>query len=164
MSIEKLKAFGAPAAAVYIDNELVGQAQQVQFREQITQTPVRGLGSLLVDEFVPTAVDCSFSSSYIFIGFDTPWFKKMLNRYGTVEQVVNTLSLTSCTFSLVVYRKDVTGVDSTEKLVTSVDNTGETVMNASDCVLESVSWSIAVGGIATSDVSGRYRTPMTIKA
>lgn len=149
-------------AAVYIDNELVGQMQQVQFTERITQTPTRGLGDLLVNEFVPTAVDCSFSSNYFFIGFDTPWFKKMLNRYGSVTEVVNTLSLVQLNFSLVVYRKTVEGTDETERLVTSANNTGETVMKARDCVLENVSWSIAVGGIATTDVSGLYRTPMTL--
>lgn len=149
-------------AAVYIDNELVGQMQQVQFTERITQTPTRGLGDLLVNEFVPTAVDCSFSSNYFFIGFDTPWFKKMLNRYGSVTEVVNTLSLVQLNFSLVVYRKTVEGTDETERLVTSTNNTGETVMKARDCVLENVSWSIAVGGIATTDVSGLYRTPMTL--
>ena len=78
--MDTIKTFASPQAAVYIDNELVGQMQQVQFSEQITQTPVRGMGSILVDEFVPTAIDCSFSSNYFFIGFDTPWFKKMLNR------------------------------------------------------------------------------------
>ena len=160
--MENLKAFSAPMAAVYIDNELVGQMQQVQFTERITQTPTRGLGDLLVNEFVPTAVDCSFSSNYFFIGFDTPWFKKMLNRYGSVTEVVNTLSLVQLNFSLVVYRKTVEGVDETERLVTSTNNTGETVMKARDCVLENVSWSIAVGGIATTDVSGLYRTPMTL--
>lgn len=160
--MDQLKTFAAPMAAVYIDNELCGQMQQVQFSEQITQTPVRGLGSILVDEFVPTAIDCSWSSNYFFIGFDTPWFKKMLNRYGSVESVINTISLMALNFSIVVYRKDVTGVNETERLVTSVDLAGQTIMNARDCVLENVSWNVAVGGIASTDVSGRYKTPMTI--
>lgn len=160
--MDKIKSFGAPMAAVYIDNELVGQMQQVQFTEQTTLTPVRGLGDLLVGEFVPTAIDCSFSSNYFFIGFDTPWFKKMLNRFGSVEEVVNTISLMQLSFSLVVYRKDVTGVDETNRLVTDTNTTGQTIMKARDCVMETMSWSIAVGGIATTDVSGRYKTPMVM--
>lgn len=160
--MDTIKTFASPQAAVYIDNELVGQMQQVRFSEQITQTPVRGMGSILVDEFVPTAIDCSFSSNYFFIGFDTPWFKKMLNRYGSVEAVINTISLVALNFSIVVYRKQVTGFNETERLVTGTETTGNTIMKARDCVLENVSWSIAVGGIATTDVSGRYKTPMTI--
>lgn len=160
--MDSIKSFGAPQAAVYIDNELVGQMQQVQFTEQTTLTPVRGLGDLLVNEFVPTVVDCSFSSNYFFIGFDTPWFKKMLNRYGSVDEVINTISLMSLTFSIVVYRKQATGVDETNRLVTETDTTGNTIMRARDCVMENMSWSVATGGIATTNISGRYKTPMTM--
>ena len=160
--MDSIKSFGAPQAAVYIDNELVGQMQQVQFTEQTTLTPVRGLGDLLVNEFVPTAVDCSFSSNYFFIGVDTPWFKKMLNRYGSVDEVINTISLMSLTFSIVVYRKQATGVDETNRLVTETDTTGNTIMRARECVMENMSWRVATGGIATTDISGRYKNPMTM--
>ena len=86
----------------------------------------------------------------------------MLNRYGSVDEVINTISLMSLTFSIVVYRKQAAGVDETNRLVTETDTTGNTIMRARDCVMENMSWSVATGGIATTDISGRYKTPMTM--
>ena len=86
----------------------------------------------------------------------------MLNRFGSVEEVVNTVSLMQLSFSLVVYRKDVTGVDETNRLVTDTNTTGQTIMKARDCVMETMSWNITIGGIASTDVSGRYKTPMVM--
>ena len=153
---------GSPQATVYIGSQLAGMMQNVQCTEQFTLTPIRGLGDLLVQEFVPTAIDCSFSSSYFFIGFNTPWFKQMLNRYGALEEVINTIRLRPLTFDLVIYRKLATSFNESTRLVTEVDITGETIMKAGECVLESTSFEVATGGIATSNVSGRYRIPMTI--
>lgn len=155
--------FASPQATVYIDNEIVGFMQNVQFNETITQNPVRGMGDMLVQEFVATAYDCQFSGQVLFIGFDTPWFKKILNRLGSVDQIIDTLSLIMNDFSIVVYKKDVQNYDEASKLVTSVDKTGKTIMKAAGCVLENVTWEITQGGIATSNFSGRYRTPFTIQ-
>lgn len=155
-------AIGSPQAAVYIGTQLAGMMQNVQCTEQFTLTPIRGLGDLLVQEFVPVAIDCNFSSSYFFLGFDTPYFKQMLNRYGALESVIDTIRLRPLTFDLVIYRREATGFDESTRLVTEVDITGETIMKAGECVLETTSFELATGGIATSNVSGRYRIPMTI--
>ena len=154
---EALKSFSAPMATIYIGSEAVGVAQQVSFQERVTQTPVRGLGSLLVDEFVPTAIDCRFTWEYIFISLDSSWFKKVSNRVGSdPTALVNAFSLYNPSFTLQVDRK--TGELNADRLVPETDT--ELVLKALDCVVENTSWQLAVGGICASNISGRYKTPM----
>ncbi|MGL5691859.1 MAG: hypothetical protein ACRDD8_13705 [Bacteroidales bacterium] len=156
------KTFSAPQAIVYIDNEIAGYMQSVDFSENFTRVRVSGLGDLRAKERPATAVDCTFSASALFISFDSPWFKKMQNRIGTVQEVIDTIGLLASTFQIVVYKKIVTGLDESQKLVTSVDKTGEVMMKATDCVIDTVSWSLSQGGISQKNITGSYNTPMTL--
>lgn len=160
--MKRNETFSAPQAIVYIDNEIAGFVQSIEFTENFTRVRVSGLGDLRAKERPVTAVDCSFSASALFIRFDSPWFKKMQNRVGSVQEVIDTIQLLATTFQIVVYKKTVTGLDESQKLVTSVDKTGEVMMKAVDCVLDSVNWSISQGGLSQKNVTGSYNTPMTL--
>ena len=154
--------FSAPKAYVEIDGVAVGMMTSLNWAENYTRQYIRGLGQLNAKEAPATAQDNTFQTAFFFISFNSPFMKRILNRGITKETFINTMSMDEFTFSVVVYKKTITGSDHGVKLVTSVNQTGETVVKLQDCVLDSQSWSLQEGGVAMSNVSGRYFTPMVL--
>lgn len=155
------RVFTAPKAFIKIDNEVAGYVRNLTFSENVQRANVQGLGSLTYQEAPPVAYTCQWSVSQYFISFNTPVMKKMLKKFGSIAEIKNSLVLGDIAFDITVYAKTVSSEDAATKLVTEVDNTGETIARLQGCLLNSQSFTVQEGGIAGSDISGIYLEPIS---
>lgn len=155
--------FSAPKAYIEIDGVPAGFVQNISWSENLQRQSVTGLGALIEQEAPVVSQRNTFNIGTFFISLNEKIIKKVLNREATVEEYLNTISLDEFTFSLIVYRKKITSQDKSVKLITEINKTGETVVRLRDCVLDSQNWTLAEGGIAMFNISGRYFTPVTTK-
>lgn len=157
------KVFSAPKAYIEIDSVPAGYIQNLSWSENFQRQSVTGLGSLIEQEAPVVSQRNTFNVGTFFISLNEKIIKKIMNREATVEEFISTMSLDEFTFSIVVYKKTVSSQDTSVKLVTDIDKTGETLVRLKDCVLDSQNWTIAEGGIAMFNITGRYFTPVTTK-
>lgn len=155
------KVFSAPKAHVVIEGQVAGFIRNLSFTENIQRQDVRGLGNLYSVEVPAVSANNTFSIDQFFLSFKTPVMQKLINRYGGAENLKNTLAMGELPISITVYKKVVSGVDSNSRLVTSVDKTGEEVVALRDCFMDTQNWTIAEGGISSTNMSGRYLTPVS---
>ena len=88
--------------------------------------------------------------------------RKMLKKFGTIAQIKNSFVLGDIAFDITMYAKTVVSEDAQSKLVTEVDNTGETIARLQGCLLTTNSFQLAEGGLAGTDISGIYLEPITL--
>jgi len=155
--------FSAPKAYIEIDSIAAGFIQNLNWTENFQRQSVTGLGSLIEQEAPVVSQRNTFNIGTFFLSLNEKVIKRILNRDATVEEFINSMSLDEFTFSIVVYRKKMTSKDKSVKLITEIDKTGETIVRLRDCVLDSQNWTLAEGGIAMFNATGRYFTPITIK-
>ena len=105
---------------------------------------------------------CQWSVSQYFISFNTPIMKKMLKKFGSIAEIKNSLVLGDIAFDITVYAKTVSSEDASTKLVTEVDNTGETIARLQGCLLNTQSFSVQEAGLAGTDISGIYLEPISM--
>jgi len=151
----------APKAYIEVDGVAAGFIQNLSWSENFQRQSVTGLGSYIEQEAPVVMQRNTFNIGTFFISLNEKVIKKIMNREASVEEFISTMSLDEFTFSIVVYKKKISGVDKSVKLVTSVDKTGETIVRIRDCVLDSQNWTLAEGGISMFNVTGRYFTPIT---
>ena len=155
--------FSAPKAYIEIDSIAAGFVQNLNWTENFQRQSVTGLGSLIEQEAPVVSQRNTFNIGTFFLSLNEKVIRRILNRDATVEEFINSMSLDEFTFSIVVYRKKMTSKDKSVKLITEIDKTGETIVRLRDCVLDSQNWTLAEGGIAMFNATGRYFTPITIK-
>lgn len=155
------KTFTAPRAYIEIDGEMAGLVKNLSFSENISRANVQGLGSLNKQEVPPVAIDCQWSVDQYMIDLDQPVMKKLLNRYGTVEQLLQTLTLGEIGFAICVYAKTVTSSDANSKFVTAIDKAGKTIARLAPCYTNTQNFQLSEGGIAGLNVSGVYLNPIS---
>jgi len=153
--------FTAPKAYITIENEVAGYIRNISFTENIQRTGVKGLGNLYDVEVPAISASNTFNVDQFFIDFERPVMKKLLNRMGGTEALINTLSLGDLPISINIYKREVRAVDSNSKLVTEVDKTGKEIAVLRNCFIDSQNWTLAEGGIASSTTSGRYLSPVS---
>jgi len=153
--------FTAPKAYITIENEVAGYIRNISFTENIQRTGVKGLGNLYDVEVPATSASNTFNVDQFFIDFERPVMKKLLNRMGGTEALINTLSLGDLPISINIYKREVRSIDSNSKLVTEVDKTGKEIAVLRNCFIDSQNWTLAEGGIASSTTSGRYLSPVS---
>lgn len=156
------RVFTAPKAFIKIDNEVAGYVRNLTFSENVQRANVQGLGSLTYQEAPPVAYTCQWSVSQYFISFNTPIMKKMLKKFGSIAEIKNSLVLGDIAFDITVYAKTVSSEDAATKLVTEVDNTGETIARLQGCLLNAQSFSVQEAGLAGTDISGIYLEPISM--
>lgn len=156
------RVFTAPKAFIKIDNEVAGYVRNLTFSENVQRANVQGLGSLTYQEAPPVAYTCQWSVSQYFISFNTPIMKNMLKKFGSIAEIKNSLVLGDIAFDITVYAKTVSSEDAATKLVTEVDNTGETIARLQDCLLNTQSFSVQEAGLAGTDISGIYLEPISM--
>lgn len=155
------KTFSAPRGYIEIGGEMAGMVRNLTFSENITRANVQGIGVLNKQEVPAVAIDCQWSADQYLIDLDQPVMKKMLNRLGSVEQILQTLASGEFEFNICIYAKTVTAKDSTNKLVTEVDKTGKTIARLSPCFVNTQNFQLAEGGIAGLSTSGIYLNPIS---
>ncbi|MCK9543796.1 MAG: hypothetical protein M0R03_17390 [Novosphingobium sp.] len=156
------KTFSAPKAYVEIDGIPAGYIQGLTWTENFNRQPITGLGELIEQESPAVNQRNTFTINKFFITLKENIIKKIMNREATVEEFINTISMEEFTFDIVVYKKTVTASNNSVKLVTSVDKTGQTIVNLRRCLVDSQNWSISEGGVAMFNITGRYLTPVTV--
>lgn len=156
------KVYTAPKAFIKIDNEVAGYCRNLNFSENVTRANVQGLGNLTLQEAPAVSYLCQWSVSQYFISFDTPVMRKMLKKFGTIAQIKNSFVFGDIAFDITMYAKTVVSEDAQSKLVTEVDNTGETIARLQGCLLNTNSFQLAEGGLAGTDISGIYLEPITL--
>lgn len=154
------KVFSAPKAHIIIEGQIAGFVRNITFTENVQRNDVRGLGNLYSVEVPAVSATNTFSIDQFFLSFKTPQMKKLVNRYGGVEPLKNTLAMGEIPISINIYKKTVRSLDLNLRLVTEVDKTGEEIAILRDCFIDSQNFSLAEGGIAGSNISGRYLTPV----
>lgn len=152
--------FTAPKAFITIEGQTAGFIRNLSFTENIQRQDIRGLGNLYAVETPAVSASNTFNVDMFFIDFNQPVVKKLINRYGGVDALVNTLSLGDLPISINIYKREISGVDSTTKLVTSVNRAGQEIAVLRNCFVDSQNWSLAEGGIAAMTTSGRYLSPV----
>lgn len=156
------KTFSAPKAYIEIDGIPAGYIQGLTWTENLNRQPITGLGELIEQESPVVSQRNTFTINKFFITLKENIIKKIMNREATVEEFINTISMEEFTFDIVVYKKTVTASNNSVKLVTSVDKTGQTIVNLRRCLVDSQNWSISEGGVAMFNITGRYLTPVTV--
>ena len=156
------KVFTAPKAFITIDNKAAGYIKGLTFTESIQRIPIRGIGSLALQGAEAGAIDQSFTIDEMFISFDHPSTKALLNRYvANSEDLSNTLVLGEFAFDIIVYSKLVTGRDATNRLVEEIDKTGKTMFKLGRCLINNQSFNLNEMGMAGFNTSGIYLNPIT---
>lgn len=158
----KGKVFTAPKAFIKIDNQVAGYVRNLTFSENVQRANVQGLGSLTYQEAPPVVYTCNWQVDQYFISFDTPVMKKMLKKFGTIAEIKNSLVLGDISFDITVYSKTVQSEDQQTKLVTEVDNTGQTIARLQGCLLNSQSFQLSEAGIAGVNIQGIYLEPISM--
>lgn len=158
----KPKVFTAPKAFIKIDNEVAGYVRNLTFSENIQRANVQGLGNLTYQEAPPVAYTCQWNVSQYFISFNTPIMQKLLKKFGSIAEIKNSLVLGDISFDITIYSKTISSEDAQTKLVTEVDNTGQTIARLQGCLLNSQSFSIQEGGLAGTDINGIYLEPISM--
>lgn len=155
------RTFSAPKAFIKINNQVAGFVRNLTFSENIQRANVQGLGSLTLQEAPAVSYTCQWSVGQYFISFNTPVFKEMVKKFGTIEQIKNSLVLGDIAFDITVYSKTATATDGNSKLVTEVDNTGQTIARLQGCLLNTQNFEISEGGISGYNVNGIYLEPVS---
>lgn len=158
----KTKVFTAPKAFIKIDNEVAGYVRNLTFSENVQRANVQGLGSLTLQEAPAVLYTCQWSVSQYFISFETPIMKKLLVKFGSIAEIKNSIVLGDISFDLTIYCKTIQSEDASTKLVTEVDNTGQTIARLQNCMLNTQSFQISEAGLAGTDVSGIYLEPISM--
>jgi hypothetical protein len=153
--------FTSPKAYITIDGQTAGFVRNISFTENIQRQDIRGLGNLYPVESPAVSASNTFNVDMFFIDFSQPVVKKLINRYGGVDQLMNTLALGDIPISINIYKRTIAGIDSTTKLVTEVNRSGQEIAVLRNCFVDSQNWSLAEGGIAAMTTSGRYLSPVT---
>lgn len=156
------KVFTAPKAFIKIDNQVAGYVRNLTFSENVQRANVQGLGSLTYQEAPPVVYICNWQVDQYFISFDTPVMKKMLKKFGTIAEIKNSLVLGDIAFDITVYSKTVQSEDQQTKLVTEVDNTGQTIARLQGCLLNSQSFQLSEAGLAGVNIQGIYLEPISM--
>lgn len=156
------KVYTAPKAFIKIDNEVAGYVRNLNFSETIQRANVQGLGSMTLQEAPPVLYTCQWSVSQYFLSFNTPIMQKMLKKFGSIAEIKNSLVLGDIAFDITMYAKTVVSEDAQSKLVTEVDNTGETIARLQGCLLNSQSFQLQEGGVAGTDINGIYLEPISM--
>lgn len=152
-------AFSAPSAFITVNGKPAGYVQNIQATENYQRVDVRGIGNLFAVEVPVVAASVSFTIGMIYIDFDLPFMKAMVDRSGGAKALKDTFSLNDLPFAITIYKKKVRTMSG--NLVTEVDAAGEQVVPLRDCYLDNQSWSLAEGGLAMTNASGRAITPIT---
>ena len=155
------RTFTAPKAYITFNSKPAGFIRNISFTETITRADVQGLGNLTKQEVPATMYTCTFTTDFYFISFREPEVIEMINRFGGVEPFKNTLTLGEFPFSITFYTKTAVGMDQNNKLVTSIDPTGETLATLRECYIDNQAFTLTEGGIASLTTSGRYLEPVT---
>lgn len=158
----KGKVFTAPKAFIKIDNQVAGYVRNLTFSENVQRANVQGLGSLTYQEAPPVVYTCNWQVDQYFISFDTPVMKKMLKKFGTIADIKNSLVLGDIAFDITVYSKTIQSEDQQTKLVTEVDNTGQTIARLQGCLLNSQSFQLSEAGLAGVNIQGIYLEPISM--
>ncbi len=153
--------FSAPKAYITIESKAAGYIRNISFTENIQRQDIRGLGDLYPVEVPAVSANNSFNLDQFFLDFETPVMKKLLNRYGGADALINTLSLGDLPFSINIYKREISSQDSSTNLVTSTVSAGEEMVILRDCYIDSQNWTLAADGIASTTVQGRYLTPVS---
>lgn len=88
--------------------------------------------------------------------------KKMLKKFGTIAEIKNSLVLGDIAFDITVYSKTIQSEDQQTKLVTEVDNTGQTIARLQGCLLNSQSFQLSEAGLAGVNIQGIYLEPISM--
>lgn len=152
--------FTAPKAYIMIENQPAGYIRNLTFTENIQRAEVRGLGSLYSQEVPAVSAANTFNVDMFFIDFRQPVIKKMINRLGGAQALMNTLSIGELPISINIYKKEIKSQDSNSKLITEVDKTGTEIAILRDCYIDSQNWTLAEAGIASLGTAGRYLSPV----
>lgn len=153
--------YTAPKAYIKIDNEVAGYVRNLNFSENVQRANIQGLGSLTLKEAPAVVYTCQWSVSQYFISFNTPIMQKMLKKFGSIAEIKNSLVLGDIAFDITMYAKTVASEDANSKLVTEVDNTGNTIARLQGCLVNSQSFQLQEGGIAGTDINGIYLEPIS---
>ena len=158
------RVYTAPKAYITINARTAGYIRNISFTENINRADVQGLGRLTKQEVPATMYTCTFNCDFFFISFAEPEVQQLINRFGGVGPFKDTLSLGELPFSISFYQKTVENIDSTTRLVTEIDRTGETIAVLRECYIDNQSFTLAEGGIASLTTSGRYLEPVTFRS
>lgn len=156
-----IKTYTAPRAIIQIENQMAGYVRNISFSENVNRANVQGLGNFILQEAPPIGYACQFTVDQFFVDFQQPVMIAMMNRMGSVANIVDTLVLGEVGFSLVLYKKTIISRDSNTKLVTASDPTGQTIANIGPCFTTNQQFQLAEGGIAGYNVSGIYFNPIS---
>ncbi len=156
------KTLSAPEAYIIIDGQPVGYMRNIRFSENINRADVQGLGEATSVELPPVKIQCSLNAGFFFIDFETDVMKKILNRVTDVNKFINSVVIGDIPMQIAIYKKTIE-IDPTTKLQTQYDPTGKKIVLIEEFFIESQDFDLSEGGVAGTNISGRYLKPVVIQ-
>lgn len=153
--------FSAPKAYIEIDGVPAGLIQGLNWNVTYNRQSITGLGEVIEQEAPVVSMRGTFTINKFFVRLNEKILQKIMNREATVAEFLATISMEEFKFDIVVYKKTITASDKSVKLVTGIDKTGETIFALRNCLVDAEGFSISEGGIAMTNINGRYLTPIT---
>lgn len=152
------KVLTAPKAVIKINGYASGFMRNIRCTENIQRGEVKGISNLTFQEVPVTGITCQLTADFFFISLKRPEVQAMLNRAGSIKQFIDTLVLSEQPCQIHMYGK----IKVTEEngIVTEVNTEGETIAVVKDFFPDSQSFDITEGQISSTNVSGRYLTPV----
>lgn len=152
------KVYTAPLATILFNGEISGYLRGLTLTENFTTVEVRGIGRLDAVELPKVSFSGSLQADSIFVDFSEEPMKTLFNRMGTTQQILDSAILLDQDIQIQLFKK---GISSIEDAFANADNKAMTIGMIKDFNLESQSLTISEGQASGSNISGKYRTPMT---
>ncbi len=148
-----------PLALVKVNGITIGKIRDFRGTETYARAEVRGLGNLNAQEAPIISHSGTFSADSFLVNLNSSGIRRLLNRnVVSLEQFINSVLFTEVGVDIYVYKKVADAVDDTTRLVTAVGEAAIAVLRR--CFLDSVSFNISEGQLATHSQTGRFLDPI----
>jgi len=152
------KVLTAPLAVIKIAGVPSGFMRSVRCTENIQRGEVKGISNVTLQEVPVTGYTCQLQADFFFISLKRPEVQALINRSGSVQQFINTMILNEQGIQIQLLRK--TKVSELNGLVTEIKDDGDTIAVIRDFFPDSQSFDIQENQISSTNISGRYLTPV----
>jgi hypothetical protein len=152
------KVLTAARAIIKVNGQAIGRLQNFRATENISRSPVMGIGRLTRREVPATSIVCNWSARFYTVDFGkVTGFPELEKRNaGSTEEYTNTMILAEIPIDIIIYKKDNPTIEG--GIVTGTDDTVfATIRN---CYINSRGFDLSEGQISGTDISGEYTEPI----
>ena len=148
-----------PIALIKVNGIAIGKIRDFRATETYARGETRGIGEMNAQEVPILSHSGTFSLDSFLVSLNSSGIRQLLNReVVSPQQFINTVLLNENGVDVNVYKKVSQTVDSTTGLVTAVAE--EPIAIVRGCFLDSLTFNISEGQMATHSQTGRFIHPI----